>query len=159
MLVNMPHTPTAAKATAIRDIWRAGTGPILAKGWRGRGALGRFETCPESKSALPISPAKGGSCRARERQKRRALSGLVIGLALLGFADVAGAVELINEDQQTYTVVITEGEKVRKLRLRAGDYLPDVCTQCVIAVPEVGEVATEPGDVIIIGDGKLELRS
>ena len=75
-----------------------------------------------------------------------------------GSASVAGAVDVVNTTADSFEIAITENQQVMSMEIKANETLIDVCGECVVEVPGIGEV-TATGDerVVITADSvKIE---
>lgn len=69
------------------------------------------------------------------------------------------AVDLINEDEVAYDVLIEEADSKRTLSLRPGESVPDICRSCDITVDGIGTISTQHGDTIIIRGRNFQVTS
>lgn len=77
----------------------------------------------------------------------------------LGFAGTSQAVDVVNEDQTTHQVVITQGEDAEAFDLEGGQSLADICDKCLLQVGDSEPVSTEGDQVAVIKGGKIEIKS
>ena len=87
------------------------------------------------------------------------LGGLTLSAALvLGqlVAAQAHALEIENEDDEEYTVQITEGDNLRTITVAAKSRSENLCEEeCTISIENVGEYEAAPTDVVKIRQGQL----
>ena len=80
---------------------------------------------------------------------------------LASFALVAPAlaVDLVNEDRVRYRVTVVDETGERDYVIGAGESLFEICIQCDIRIEDVGSIAAQPDDVIIIRNRELVVSS
>ena len=82
--------------------------------------------------------------------------GLAALLSAVPFA-YASAVDVVNEDETDYTLIVNDGDREQEVLIGSGVRLEDVCTSCTIEVEGVGEIEADEMDVVHIRGGELEL--
>ncbi len=96
-----------------------------------------------------LSPARAG--------RLMAASLLLAGGLVLGGA--ASAVEIVNEDEADYTVIVVEGAVSREVVVPAGDGVIVDCGNCVIKLDDEMIEATAEDDMIFINQRMLQKPS
>ncbi|TAL31521.1 MAG: hypothetical protein EPN93_17150 [Spirochaetes bacterium] len=85
--------------------------------------------------------------------KRLAMAALILTLAGVS----AWAVDLKNEDSQTYTVRIHETGTTHT-SIGSSTTMASICSSCEIEVEGVGSVRASGGETVVIKDGALSKR-
>lgn len=96
-----------------------------------------------------LSPARAG--------RLMAASLIMAGGLVLGGA--ASAVEIVNEDEADYTVIVVEGAVSREVVVPAGDGVIVDCGNCVIKLDDEMIEATAEDDMIFINQRMLQKPS
>jgi len=79
-------------------------------------------------------------------------------LALVSRAMAAEAVDIVNEDDNAYDILMeTDGAKY-KIEMYPGEYLTGVCGRCTFSFEDGNSVEAEDDQVLVIKDGKLKLK-
>ncbi len=88
--------------------------------------------------------------------KRLLIQGGAIAAATM-LAVSAGAVDVINDDQLPYLLVVSDAGGNQEIEIEGGEMLVDVCAECVIEVINVGTVEVSGEQALLIRDGGIEV--
>ena len=84
--------------------------------------------------------------------------GLLWGFAaLLALFPAVGsfAVDILNEDNASYTLKVRDKSGERKIEIQPGEWLRDICGSCSIMLEEQDSVEAISDDLIVIREGIL----
>lgn len=73
--------------------------------------------------------------------------------AVISFAPVAGAVDIVNEDDTPVMVLIDDGSNAKEIEIGAGETVEGACEACVIQVGE--EAVDAEGAQVVKIKGKV----
>ena len=68
------------------------------------------------------------------------------------------AVDIINDDETPYEVLVTDGSDTLAVPIEPGATVVDVCTSCTVEIDGADAVTAEDVDVVRIRDGSLILE-
>jgi hypothetical protein len=101
-------------------------------------------------------------CRCFAPQDAAMLAKLLTGFlfpALIALTPAGvDAVDVVNEDEETYELVISEGSMSRTLILEGWGTVDNVCEACTIEIDGVGEIDAIEDEVVVIKDGAAKIR-
>ena len=79
--------------------------------------------------------------------------------ALIAISGTARAVELQNEDEETYQVTVTEGEDTATFALGPLTKEGELCeTKCTIKIEGLGSIEAEKDEIVLVRSGAITKR-
>ncbi|MEL0019977.1 MAG: hypothetical protein VW709_08865 [Rickettsiales bacterium] len=90
----------------------------------------------------------------------KAITVVLGGLALAGMvAANAQAVDVVNEDQVPYEIVVQDDNGLRVLEISPGQSLKNICVSCALTIPTDEPLEAQDKDIVLIKDGKMDIKS
>ncbi|MDH5748940.1 MAG: hypothetical protein OEY85_06490 [Rhodospirillales bacterium] len=76
--------------------------------------------------------------------------------ALLALTPLSGAfaVDVINQDGEDHTLIISAGETQKEMVIKAGETLTKICESCTIQLNEEEPLEAQEDEVVTIKEGK-----
>jgi len=74
-------------------------------------------------------------------------------------AQIAGAVDLVNEDDTDQIVMMTENGEETGITISAGESITDVCGSCSLTIGDNEPVTAEGDEIVVVKNGQLTKRS
>lgn len=87
---------------------------------------------------------------------RSAVTGL-LALVALPIASAA-AVDVVNEDRNSYRVIIQDDRGQREMEIQAGQSLRGICGACSITIETDDPLEAQGAEVVQIKAGKLQIK-
>ena len=84
---------------------------------------------------------------------------LAAAMFAFGFAGAANAVDVVNEDRVTQTILVSDDDITVAYHVEGGTRLTRICDSCVMQIGDIGSFKAAGKQVVVISGGKAEVKS
>lgn len=80
-------------------------------------------------------------------------------LAIFAVTGAARAVDVVNEDMQSYEITVITDDEKETLEVLPGEQFDAICEQCSLSIGDGEELEVEGDEVVFIKNGEFRVES